>query len=137
MQPLLTTAGAIAVLWLAYWLLTRPRLPVRRHWSWGRLYIRTFDKLLTDPANQGIFAIILWAPVILYIAASELFGVTRTMLGWLGACSITVMIGFLAVRRAAKWMGRASRPADKARARLHQRILSREYRIRRRSKRRS
>jgi len=136
MRLLLIVAVVIAALWPAYWLLTRRRLPVRRKWSWRRLYIRTLDKLLTDPSLKGVFAFVVWSPILLYLAATGLFGFGRSLLGWLLAGCGSVIILVLVIRRAAEWMARASRPADKARARWHDRILSREYRTGERSKRR-
>jgi hypothetical protein len=110
MRLLLIVFVVIAVLWPVYWLLTRRRLPVRRRWGWRRAYWRTLDKLLTDPTNQGIFAIVLWSPLVLYFATSDLVGFRRTTLGWAVAGSGSFIIGFLAVRRAAKWMKRSWRP---------------------------
>ena len=132
MQLLLIVAVVIAVLWPAYWLLTRRQLPVRRRWSWRRLYVRTLDKLID---NRQAFALAVWSPVLVYWALSELLRFERGFVGWAiaGCCSIVILV--LAVRRGLKWMMRASRPADQARARWHDRILSREYRTRQRSKR--
>jgi hypothetical protein len=137
MRLLLIVAVVIAALWPTYWVLTRQRLPVRRNWSLRRLYIRTLDKLLTDPGLKGIFAFVVWSPILLYLAATELFGFDRTLLGWVIAGCGSVVILVLVIRRAAEWMARASRPADEARARWHDRILSRDYRTGQRSKRRS
>lgn len=121
--------GVIAALWSAYWLLTRRRLPVRRRWRWRRLYIRTLDKLIDDPRA---FAFVVGSPIILYWAATALLGFQTRLLGWAAAACASLVIGVLAVRRALKWMNRALRPADQARARWHDRILSGEYRTRRR-----
>ena len=132
MQLLLIVAVVIAILWPAYWLLTRRRLPVRRKWSWRRVYVRTLDRLID---NRHLFALVVWSPVIAYLVLTELLQVERNIMGWAvaGCCSVIILV--LAVRRGLKWMMRASRPADQARARWHDRILSREYRTRQGSKR--
>jgi hypothetical protein len=135
MRLLMIVAVVIAALWPTYWLLTRRRFPVRRHWSWRRLYIRTIDKLLTDRGLQGVFAFVVWSPLLLYWAVSGLLGFHPTLLGWAIAACGSVAIVVLAIRRGAAWMARASRPADEARARWHDRSLSRVYRAGRRSKR--
>lgn len=128
MRLLLVVAVVIAALWSAYWLVTRQRSPVRRRWSWRRLYVRTLDKLID---NRQVFALVVWSPVAIYLAASELLGFQRNLVGWALAGCVSVLIAVLAGRRGLKWMNRASRPADQARARWHDRILSAEYRSRR------
>ena len=137
MRLLLIVAVVIAALWPAYWLLTRKRPPVRRNWSWQRLYIRTVDKLLTDSGLQGVLAFVILSPLLLYWAGSGLLGFHPTFLGWAIAACGSVLIVVLAIRRAATWIARASRPADETRARWQDRILSREYRTGQPSKRRS
>ena len=110
MQLLLIVAVIVAVLWALYWQMTRRRLPIRRRWSWRRAYLRTLDKLLTDPGLKGAFAVVLWSPLLAYWAVSDLFGFGQSALGWAVAISGSAAIGVVAVLRGAKWMTRRWRP---------------------------
>jgi hypothetical protein len=126
MQLLVIVALIIAILWPAYWLLTRPQPPIRRRWSWRRLYIRTLDKLLLSSSKST--ALVILSPLLLYMAASGLLGLDESVLGLAIAITASVALAMLAGVRAAKWMARTTRPMDEARARWQDRILSREYR---------
>jgi len=61
--------------------------------------------------------------MLVYWALSELLRSERSFVGWTisGCCSLVILV--LAVRRGLKWMMRASRPVDQARARWHERIF--------------